>query len=159
DAVRRALERDRERRFPTARAFAEALEAGPTMATPRAIGEWVRSLAGTVLAQRDAQVELIEDTTGALLSDVPQPRAAPTREAPTPRPPSPPSVSESSPDAPDEPTAGAGGEGAIAVAPGPAPARLGWKALAAAGAGAVLACLVLALSLSRASPPRTETPS
>lgn len=52
-ATMRALERDPERRFQTARDFAIALEESGTRASQRAIGEWVQRLGGEALVDRE----------------------------------------------------------------------------------------------------------
>lgn len=56
----RALLRDPEDRFPTARAMALALEATGLAASTSEVGAWVTSLVGESLAQRAAQIAAIE---------------------------------------------------------------------------------------------------
>jgi serine/threonine-protein kinase len=58
--VMRALDRDPEKRFQTARQFAIELEGSVPLATPRAIGEWVEHLAGVDLERRAQVVAEIE---------------------------------------------------------------------------------------------------
>ncbi|MFT3774977.1 MAG: serine/threonine-protein kinase [Minicystis sp.] len=59
-AVLKALARDPEARFATARDFAIALEEGGEIASTRAVSEWLRNLAGEELEQRDRAVGAIE---------------------------------------------------------------------------------------------------
>ena len=62
--IRRALQRDRADRFPTAEAFSDAIEAAsPKLASARAVGEWVRQLAADGLAQREARVAELESVS------------------------------------------------------------------------------------------------
>jgi serine/threonine-protein kinase len=66
--VMRALERDRSRRFNTARQMALALEACVPLASPTRVADWVDGLAGEVLAQRAQSVSRIEaDSNSGLL--------------------------------------------------------------------------------------------
>jgi len=58
--VMKALERDPDRRYQTARQFAIELEASAVPSTPRAVGEWVEHLAGTELERRTQLVAEIE---------------------------------------------------------------------------------------------------
>ncbi len=58
--VMKALDRDPDRRYQTARQFAIELESSATPATPRAIGEWVEHLAGLDLERRSQLVAEIE---------------------------------------------------------------------------------------------------
>jgi serine/threonine protein kinase len=58
--VMKALDRDREKRYQTARQFAIELEGSVALATPRAIGEWVERLAGIDLERRAQIVAEIE---------------------------------------------------------------------------------------------------
>jgi len=58
--VKRGLDLDPTRRFPTARDMALALEAAVPLAIPSAIGTWVEEVAGDILAQRAARVAEIE---------------------------------------------------------------------------------------------------
>jgi serine/threonine-protein kinase len=60
DVVMKALDRDPERRYQTARQFAIELEGSTTPATPRAVGEWVEHLAGLDLERRSQLVAEIE---------------------------------------------------------------------------------------------------
>ncbi|WP_437669308.1 protein kinase domain-containing protein [Sorangium sp. So ce131] len=63
--VLRALERNAEGRYATARDLAIAVEDAVPLASPRALGEWVERLAGEVLARRDARVAAIESASAA----------------------------------------------------------------------------------------------
>ncbi|XXY50054.1 serine/threonine-protein kinase [Sorangium sp. So ce269] len=63
--VLRALERNAEGRYPTARELAIAIEEVVPLASPRAVGEWVEDLAGDALAQRAARVAEIESASAA----------------------------------------------------------------------------------------------
>jgi serine/threonine-protein kinase len=54
--ILRALERDPERRFSTARQMAVALEACVTPAIPAKVGEWVMDVARDSLAERAGRV-------------------------------------------------------------------------------------------------------
>ncbi|WP_437603896.1 serine/threonine-protein kinase [Sorangium sp. So ce590] len=67
--VLRALERNAEGRYPTARELAIAIEDAVPLASPRAVGEWVEELAGDALARRAARVAEIESASAAGLED------------------------------------------------------------------------------------------
>jgi serine/threonine-protein kinase len=58
--VMRALSRDPQARFATAREMAAALEQETQVATPRALAQWLESLTAESLRQRAAQVAAIE---------------------------------------------------------------------------------------------------
>jgi eukaryotic-like serine/threonine-protein kinase len=59
--LHRAMAKDRAHRWPSAQAFAEALErAAPRVATAREVGDWVRFLAGPALDARAAEVRAME---------------------------------------------------------------------------------------------------
>ncbi|WP_437818243.1 serine/threonine-protein kinase [Sorangium sp. So ce1078] len=123
----RALARDPEDRFPTARAMALALEATGLAASTSEVGAWVTSLAGESLAQRAALIAAIE------------PRAA-TPSA-----------------LPEAGTGGTGPAEAPALGPPQAasPSRQRWGAVAATGA--LLAIAAAAIGLARAdAPPRVR---
>ncbi len=61
--IRRALARDPEARFDSARAFEDAVqEAMGKVASQRVVGEWVQRLAATAVAGREAEVQAIEQT-------------------------------------------------------------------------------------------------
>jgi serine/threonine-protein kinase len=60
NVVMKALDRDPDKRYQTARQFAIELEASSVPATPRAIGEWVEHLAGIELERRSQLVAEIE---------------------------------------------------------------------------------------------------
>jgi len=60
EVVLRGLERDRERRFPTAQAMARALQAALPMPTTLELGEWVRASIGDVLEARSRLVAKVE---------------------------------------------------------------------------------------------------
>ncbi len=60
DAVMRALQREPEARFQTARDFAVALEQSGAIATTHAVGEWVRENGGDELAKRANIVAQVE---------------------------------------------------------------------------------------------------
>ena len=57
----RALERDPERRFATAREMARALEQALRPASASEVGEWVESLAGEVLSERSHAIAQMDD--------------------------------------------------------------------------------------------------
>jgi len=63
--VMKGLERDQNRRFPTARAFAQAIEAvNPRgLMSQDALGEWVEGLVGDSLAKREARIRQMETAT------------------------------------------------------------------------------------------------
>ncbi|WP_437942500.1 serine/threonine-protein kinase [Sorangium sp. So ce341] len=63
--VLRALERNADGRYPTARELAIAVEDAVPLASPRAVGEWVEELAGDALARRAARVAEIEGASAA----------------------------------------------------------------------------------------------
>ena len=58
--VMRGLNRERDARWESARAFAVALEESVGVATPRRIGEWVHELAADTLAKREAALRALE---------------------------------------------------------------------------------------------------
>jgi serine/threonine protein kinase len=58
--IMRALERDARLRFATAEEMVVALEASVNPASPTAVGEWVRGLAGDVIGARAARIGEIE---------------------------------------------------------------------------------------------------
>jgi formylglycine-generating enzyme required for sulfatase activity len=60
EVVMRALERDAEQRWPTAEAFAVALEAAVTPAPQRQVAEWLQKVAGATLTEREQMVLAIE---------------------------------------------------------------------------------------------------
>ena len=60
EVVLRGLERDPERRFPTAQAMARALQAALPMPTTLELGEWVRASIGDVLEARSRLVAKVE---------------------------------------------------------------------------------------------------
>ena len=62
DVTLRGLEREARRRFPTARAMAEALEACTPQASPTEVTQWVRSLASDFLAEREREAAEVEAT-------------------------------------------------------------------------------------------------
>ncbi|WP_437994332.1 serine/threonine-protein kinase [Sorangium sp. So ce145] len=64
--VLRALERNPEGRYPTARELAVAIEDAVPLASPRAVGEWVEALAGDALARRAARVAAIESASAGI---------------------------------------------------------------------------------------------
>ncbi|WP_437554725.1 protein kinase [Sorangium sp. So ce367] len=66
--VLRALERNPEGRYPTARELAVAIEDAVPLASPRAVGEWVEALAGDALARRAARVAAIESASAGIPS-------------------------------------------------------------------------------------------
>lgn len=61
--IGKALERDRDRRFGSAREFALALEEAVEPSSARVVGEWVHGLAGAVLAARAQMVKAVEGTS------------------------------------------------------------------------------------------------
>lgn len=63
--VMRALERDAAARFPSALAFALALEAAAAPATPFAVGRWLRERAAQSLSERAALVAEFQTSAGA----------------------------------------------------------------------------------------------
>ncbi|MGH7435925.1 MAG: serine/threonine-protein kinase [Polyangiaceae bacterium] len=60
--VLRALDRDPEVRFDTARSMVRAIEAAVPIATATEVGDWVEALAGTVLAERARTIARIESS-------------------------------------------------------------------------------------------------
>jgi serine/threonine-protein kinase len=76
----KALERDRDERYPTAREFEQAIDdAAGRVASARAVGEWVQRLAAEILSEREATVKRIESEVERPSS----PSQAPPAEAPT----------------------------------------------------------------------------
>src|SRR5262249_38301223 len=65
----RALARDPNARFQTAREMALALEEAGPMATPTRVAEWVESLAGEILAERARTIATLESTPSAKSTD------------------------------------------------------------------------------------------
>ncbi|MGZ3422358.1 MAG: serine/threonine-protein kinase [Polyangiales bacterium] len=63
--VMRALERDPEKRFPTARDMAQAIEESVPTASPAEIGEWVDAIATDFLKKRSELVAEVERTSAA----------------------------------------------------------------------------------------------
>jgi eukaryotic-like serine/threonine-protein kinase len=61
--VMKALERDLDKRFQSALAFADALEDAVSLASHRKAGEWVEKLCSTHLCQRAEKVSRIERST------------------------------------------------------------------------------------------------
>jgi serine/threonine-protein kinase len=78
----RALERDPERRFATAREMARALEQALRPASASEVGEWVESLAGEVLSERShAIAEMDNQLEGTPTSEPPEaPSAEPSND-------------------------------------------------------------------------------
>jgi serine/threonine-protein kinase len=60
DIVMKALSRDPDTRYETARQFAIALEEAAPLASPREVGEWVELVAGDTLLHREQAVAEIE---------------------------------------------------------------------------------------------------
>ena len=65
DIVMRGLESSPEKRFPSARAMAEALEPCGRIATPREVADWVATVASAPLAERAAMISRIERDTAS----------------------------------------------------------------------------------------------
>ncbi len=65
DVLMRGLSRDVETRWASAEEMAHALEEAIPPATPRAVGEWVRKLAGEALGSRAARIEDMESRSDA----------------------------------------------------------------------------------------------
>lgn len=61
--VMRGLERDKTKRFATAREFALALERAVTPALASDVGEWIETVAGQVLLERAERIAEIESVT------------------------------------------------------------------------------------------------
>lgn len=78
DLVMKALALDPSRRFESARAMANALEATGLIALPSELGDWVQSIAGDTLQRRSARVAEIESRT-----DIRSPIVDPPSEAVT----------------------------------------------------------------------------
>ncbi|MBX3231975.1 MAG: SUMF1/EgtB/PvdO family nonheme iron enzyme [Labilithrix sp.] len=69
--VMRGLERDVGERWATARAFAEAIGATVTPASPAEVGAWLRDLCGATIAERDEAIAMIEaKSSGQNLADL-----------------------------------------------------------------------------------------
>jgi serine/threonine protein kinase len=62
-AVMKALDRNVNTRFQTARDFAMAIEEAITVSSPRKVGEWVERMGGTDLARRAGTVAQIESSS------------------------------------------------------------------------------------------------
>jgi serine/threonine-protein kinase len=72
DAVARAIDRNVGLRFPSAVAFAHALEQTTELVSPRVVGEWLQGVAGEDLARRTRRLQEIESTPiEVLLSEAP----------------------------------------------------------------------------------------
>jgi len=65
--VLRALASDRERRFESARATAQALESCVPVASPSRVSDWVQALVGDLLAER---VHTVSEIESASLEDI-----------------------------------------------------------------------------------------
>jgi serine/threonine-protein kinase len=63
--IMRGLERDRDKRWPTAREMAIALENCLPLASASAVGSWVERLAGETLASRAQRISVIESSTSS----------------------------------------------------------------------------------------------
>jgi eukaryotic-like serine/threonine-protein kinase len=70
-ALGQALNPDRSCRYDTAEAFAGAIEAATTIASTRAVAEWVKKLAGSTVEERDQIIVHIEKTSTAVSFVVP----------------------------------------------------------------------------------------
>ncbi|HEY1960087.1 MAG TPA: protein kinase [Polyangiaceae bacterium] len=90
--VLRALDRDPEKRFTSAREMARAIEDATPLASISRVGEWVGSVAGALIAERAAKVAEIEShseirvATPSRRSSMPQPRSRPLVAEPAPAP-------------------------------------------------------------------------
>jgi serine/threonine-protein kinase len=69
--VMRALAREPAERFDTAQAMAEALESATPLATTRAIGQWLRELAGGRLEERARVIAAIEGSSAFAVREAP----------------------------------------------------------------------------------------
>ncbi|APR88560.1 serine/threonine protein kinase [Minicystis rosea] len=69
DVTLRALQRDRDARFPTALAMAEALEACGPVALPGEIGAWVQAVGGEALAERARRIAAAEKALAQRIRD------------------------------------------------------------------------------------------
>ena len=74
-AVARGLQKRSADRFPTALAFADALEAAEAWVTPRGVGAWVYEVAGARLDERQRLIDAIEAASArsAMPADAPSP--------------------------------------------------------------------------------------
>jgi hypothetical protein len=78
DVIMRGIDRDPEKRFPTARDMAVALEACVAVATASQVGAWVRQTAEQALAKRAALVRGIEEVvTDPIIDARPSPAMLP----------------------------------------------------------------------------------
>lgn len=68
--VLRALAHDRDQRFATAQAMAEALAEARAPASPAEVGAWVRSLAGEALDERGARLAVFDQASRELARDL-----------------------------------------------------------------------------------------
>jgi serine/threonine-protein kinase len=158
-ALGRALQRDRDRRWPTARAFEEAIAAAcPRLATQRTVGAWVEELGGDVLAARAAELARIEGA-GDERSTTAHALAAVSRSARLEAPEDPglddPTLERLERDvppaaAPMSPADGAGARDLTVRLT--APARRPWRLAAAMGVVGIVAIALGAMRLSRAQP-------
>ena len=71
-AVLRALERDSERRFATAREFATAVERATALASVSEVADWVKAVGGAALADRVERVAAIESHSSNRLRVLPR---------------------------------------------------------------------------------------
>ena len=72
--VLRALAHDREQRFATARAMADALCEAQAPASAAEVAAWVRALSGDLLDERGARLFVFDQASRDLIRDLPRPR-------------------------------------------------------------------------------------
>jgi len=166
EIVLRGLERDEERRWPTARDMAMAIESRLQLARASEVGEWVESLAHESLARRAADVTAVEsasdvevvpaDEAGAS-EPVSASMPAPAKAAVDPRP----TVRDSPPAASAAETTGSKLSAVswpLSVRPrGPRPRRTRMIVGVGAGCAAIIATVVFLAT--RSAGPASPTPA
>ncbi len=149
----RALHRDPEQRFASAREMARALEAAIAPAPPSAVSEWVSELVASRLAHREEQMAALEASRP--LGAATEPLAAPAppargTEVETRRS----AVPAALPVVEAAPGAAPASTEAFTASPRAAPRRWAW--LAGGGLSMLLATGALFASVPRAAPPTLE---
>ncbi len=81
DIVMQALDRDRDKRYQTALAFAEDLEGLSCFELPRKVGRWVTTVCQDALARRSEQLAAVENASAVMPSPSNMPPSSPEATA------------------------------------------------------------------------------
>jgi eukaryotic-like serine/threonine-protein kinase len=81
EIVMRGLERDPDKRWPTAKEMARAIESAVPLATPSEISAWVNELAGDVIRGRAERIAELESNPAHFVRDI-EPRAPEVETSP-----------------------------------------------------------------------------